>query len=537
MRSPRTPAQRSADQPWLARGPAAVACASIEAASIARSLLEAGGNAVDAACAAAWALAVVEPAESGLGGHGVALVRDPSGRVRILDAQSRAPLGATLRSVSAADQSRGIRSTTVPSLPHLLLELQHRFGRFGIERSILPAASLAERGVDLTPLGREHLRWSVESLRECPLACHRFLRGGNLPDTGALIRQPELARTLERLAAEGAGDLVSGGTATHLLDDMAARKGLIAPEDLRAVAIIERAPIEIAWGGHRILSTPPPAGGTQLLLALRLLEVDGWCTRSQPRSISRARALRAAFRERELVPDHPDDLTDAILRWLVSEERANDIARRASIGDAGLTPDTLGEAGDTTHLCVVDGEGWWVAITQSIQSVFGAKTMCPGAGFFYNNFLKTCPRERHRYRLGPGVLARSNAAPTLVLGERAGRWEPTLIAGAAGSRRIASALAAVIDLTVAHGVALPEAVRAPRVHALLDGTVWAENPMSRVEAELLHRLLGPVERLPARAYRAGAVHAIAREDRELVAVADPRREGVALAAHAPRGVP
>jgi gamma-glutamyltranspeptidase / glutathione hydrolase len=331
-------------------------------------------------------------------------------------------------------------------------------------------------------------------------------------------------------------DFYRGATAALITRDMEERGGLVTADDLAGVRVTVREPIEILWQGHRILSAPPPAGGVQTLLALRILERAPIPELADAeRTITRALALRLAFRERERWPDHPDDLTPAILRWLVSDERIEGILDRLASGaDRAIPLDSLGEAGDTTHLSVTDGSGRCVAITQSIQSVFGAKTGCAAAGFFYNNFLKTCPRERHAYRLGPRSLPQSNAAPTIALGRSGAAWMPRLLLGAAGSRRIASSIVQVIDATIGHGASLPEAVRGPRLHALLGQGAWVEAPLLREGgAAAIEAKLGPIRALPELAYQAGAIHAIAFDGRLAVGAADPRRDGVAIAVDPP----
>ena len=142
--------------------------------------------------------------------------------------------------------------------------------------------------------------------------------------------------------------------------------------------------------------------------------------------------------------------------------------------------------GDTTHLTVADDEGNVVALTQSIQSVFGAKVANPELGFVYNNYLWTCPRYPHPNQLAPGCMPRSNAAPTIIMEQRDGRSTPVMALGAAGSRRITSALLQTISQVIDRGRAIDEAVAAPRLHGLISGKVWIEDDIAT--PELLARL-------------------------------------------------
>lgn len=502
-----------------------------EATAIGAAVLREGGNAADAACAMAWALAVCEPAESGLGGQATALVRDPHGGVHVIDGHSRAPRLASRGELRRRDQRIGVRATSVPTMPAAIAFLRQRFGTRSDRELIEPAASLADRGHRLTELQRTQIAWTKGHLAACRLASQRFLEGGAVPATGHRIRQPELAATLRRLAERGVEDFYVGETAAMILRDMVARNGLVGEADLAAVEIRMSEPLAMDWCGHRVLSVPPPGGGAQIMLALRLAGDAARTGARAPTEAERRRAdaIRAAFRERERCPDHPDDLTPAVRAWLVSAERA-DVARAfLKLRPPSSGRDSMGEAGDTTHLCAADEHGMVVSLTQSIQSVFGAKTASPQAGFFYNNFLKTCPRGRHPYRLGPQSLPQSNAAPTLVLRRVGTSWSPALTLGAAGSRRLTTAIVQTIDGVIAHGLELPEAVRAPRLHALLERGAWVERPLLKaLGRKNLERAYGPVRALARLSYRAGAAQAIAfRTGGDMLGVADPRRDGSA----------
>jgi len=249
----------------------------------------------------------------------------------------------------------------------------------------------------------------------------------------------------------------------------------------------------------------------------------------------------AVFLERERLVVHPRDLTPSLLKWLLSDERASEIAKHIladcseNAGEAATE-----EPGETTHLCTVDGSGNAVALTQSIQSLFGAKVANGELGFLYNNYLCTCKRRRHPYQLGSGCIPQSNIAPTLVLrnglcGEAqsrggAGRGAgPLLVLGAAGSRRITSAILHVISGVVDRGMSLEEAVSLPRIHGLLSRKAHIERPAAT--DSLLKRLEKRFTSIRIRAphsYSMGGVQAIQfGNDRTLVGVADPRRDGVA----------
>jgi len=245
-----------------------------------------------------------------------------------------------------------------------------------------------------------------------------------------------------------------------------------------------------------------------------------------------ARVTRAVFRERERWPLRPEAIPPSLLRWLTGDERASEIAADIRSGsDLSGPPETEGP-GDTTHLCVADASGMVVSLTQSVQSLFGAKVAHRRLGFFYNNYLCTCPRTRHPSRLGSGSAPQSNAAPTLVLrpGPDGGE-EPVLALGAAGSRRITSSILQVAAGVLHRGLPLAEAMDAPRVHATSSGRVMLEARAATEEVlHLLSRRFRPIQIKAARSYAMGGVQAILRETGGTwIGAADPRREGTAHA--------
>jgi gamma-glutamyltranspeptidase/glutathione hydrolase len=493
-------------------------------------ILQRGGNAIDAAVGAAWALAVCEPSGSGLGGQTTVLVRAASGETVAVDGHSRAPAAASKRTVTRAQQHAGHRASTVPTTPATLDHIWKCWGSQSLARVLEPAIALADDGFKVTELHSRQLRWCRQSLNALP-GGRQFLRDGHRYLAGERFRQPRLARCLARLAREGIEDFYSGEVARATVRDMERNDGLIDAADLRRVGPpLEREPLEISYGVHKVLTMPPPGGGVELLLALRLLDRlsdDGWAQEPEHWYRYIAEVTSVAFAERERDPAHPDEWSDELGGLLLGDERVDMLARR--IGPASLVSAGPGreEPGETTHLCAADAEGNVVSLTQSIQSLFGAKVACDELGFLYNNYLTTCPRRPHRYRLGPLACARSNAAPTVVVGGDAGH-APLLALGAAGSRRIVSALLHAVSGVLDRGLPLPEVLDLPRAHARPSGTVWLEGPAATPEVvAALRGRFGEIEIRPARSYCMGAVQGIEFADGRPLGAADPRRDGVA----------
>ncbi len=518
----------------VARGPSCVVATAFPAASeAAMEILRSGGNAVDAAVAAAWALSVCEPSGSGLGGQTTMLIHLPDGKNVILDGHSHGPAGAGRKSISRSEQRRGARACTIPSTPATLGAASERFGRLPLSAVLGPATALANEGFAVTRLLRKQIQWCGTALEASPLARRRFMPDGKPLKTGSILRQPELGRALERISEFGVDDFYRGAIADDIVADMREQDGLITREDLSGCRLpVTREGLSIDHQGYRIVSVPPPGGGVQLLLGLRVLEKlglpEGCALPTWYAAI--AQVTRAIFQERDRWPVRADGTPRSLLAWLVSDERAEEIARGILAGNSGSDRPTAEGPGDTTHLCVADASGMVVSLTQSVQSLFGAKVANSRLGFFYNNYLCTCPRYRHPSRLASGATPQSNAAPTLVLRRRPdGGQDPILAIGAAGSRRITSSILQVMANILHRGMDLPEAVDAPRIHATTSGRVMLERRAAATDVlEEISRSFQPVQIKASRSYAMGGVQAIARDaNGDWIGAADPRREGTA----------
>ncbi len=492
-------------------------------------ILQAGGNAVDAAVAAAWALAVCEPSNSGLGGQSIALVRTADGKDAVIEGHSRAPAAVSLDTVAREQQRVGFRATTVPTTPLVLEDLRRRFGRMSLAEVLAPAITLADEGFPITRLHRRQLIWCRQSLTASPSANAMLLKRGELYDIGDLFRQQRLAVTLQRLASHGVEDFYHGQTARLIADDMRANDGLLNEADLQAVAAAAARPaLAFDYGGLQLVTVPPPAGGWQVALGLaellQLKEEEGLDEREHWYALV-GEATQRLFRKREELSTGRATLAhDDYLRLVGENVVVNDAATHRR-----LTSDTE-EPGETTHLCTADAEGNIVSLTQSIQSLFGARAACAPCGFLYNNYLVTCPREPHAHQLAGGCVPRSNSAPLLLSFEPDTVEKGRVIAmGAAGSRRATSALLQTISRVVHRGESLARAVDAPRFHVKLSRNAWLERS-DETEREL-PRLAQRFRRIDLRSrhsYAMGCVQAIElAADGSASGVADPRREGTA----------
>jgi gamma-glutamyltranspeptidase/glutathione hydrolase len=426
-------------------------------------------------------------------------------------------------------------------MPATLACAQQRYGSLSREQVMEPAIRLAHDGYAITKLQRRQLSWCRRVLRESPPTAKLFLKNGRSFKAGEVFRQPELARTLRRIARHGSEDFYHGQIARAIARDMKEHGGLICEKDLADCKLpVERTPVSIDYRGYQIVTVPPPGGGLQILLGLKIIEQlisDAAPADAESWYETLARTTQAVFDERDRSPLHPRDLTPSACDWFAGTEHAREIAERIRLAvSAEPNGPELEEPGDTTHLCVADDRGNVVSLTQSIQSLFGAKVANPRLGFLYNNYLSTCPRRRHPYQLTGNCMPRSNAAPTLVLENVQSSPDlpsvprPVLTLGAAGSRRITSAILQVITNVIDRGMSLEQAVAFPRVHGLKSRKLYIERPAAT--ESLINRFKKNFRAIKIKSphsYTMAAVQAIQfSNDGSLVGAADPRRDGAAL---------
>lgn len=240
------------------------------------AMLENGGNAIDAAVAAAFALGVCEPAASGLGGQTMMLIHyAPTGRTVALDGSSRAPNRANIEVFHdlEAERRRGYRAATVPSTPATLNYALQHYGKLKLPQVLQPACKLAEDGYEVSLL-QYQLTWRERKFLRLGTAAPFFLREGRHPyRPGAVFRQPTLAKTLKRLAQEGIEDFYTGETGRLIEQDMARNHGLIRKDDLAQIPVpIERRPVTGRFEGHRVFTMPPPGAGRTLIEMLNVYQ-------------------------------------------------------------------------------------------------------------------------------------------------------------------------------------------------------------------------------------------------------------------------
>jgi gamma-glutamyltranspeptidase / glutathione hydrolase len=480
-------------------------------AQVGADAMLAGGNAVDAAVAAMLASFACEPLLTSLGAGGYMLVVEPGEEPVLLDFFVEAPgrgahAGALATlvpiSVSFGDAIQvfniGPASVGTYGMAAGVCEASSRFGRIPLAELVRPAVNLARGGVVLNvPQAYviEILGGIVTSTPECSAL---FAPDGSLLRAGDVVRQPDLADALERLGAEGAAPFYTGDVGAAIVDWLSQHGGMVSAEDLAAYRVVSRTPIRVSYRGRDVVTNPPPSAGG-ILIAHALALLDGDTEPTHPPDVAQVVATMERT-QAERTPEFLEGLDDPefVKRFL---------ARRSPLGS-------------TTHIAVVDREGWACSVTCSNGSCSGV--VVPGTGLHLNNMLgeqDLNPLGFHRHP--PGRRMPSMMSPTAVLHDGA----PELVLGSAGSNRIRSAILQTIIRVIDDGLEAGEAVQAPRVH-FEDGIVYAEPGIDTAELERAGRAIGRFRELNL---FFGGVQAAAR-DREgrFSGGGDPRRGGAAL---------
>jgi gamma-glutamyltranspeptidase/glutathione hydrolase len=537
--------ERFDDQEMLRRSPASsgdwsasatrgmVATAHYLGTAAAFAMLERGGNAFDAAVAAAFALGVCEPAGSGLGGMTVILAHHAAtGRTFLIDGSCRAPRAASPSEVARSRRYRGHRAVAVPRGVATLRHALVRYGRLGRSDVLGPAIAIAQEGHATTPLQHALARRYRGPLRRGNAGALLLDEDHQPWPVETVLRQPALARTLRRLDDDGLEDFYRGAIAREIVADMERNEGFVRAGDLEGASeVSETEPI---WGrldDSRVATAGPPGGGLALLQMLQMASSVSWedLDLGHPRGVVQVAALIArarADRVRRRLLTGAEALGDAA--DLLDPRSAAQAAKECleeTPEHRGVTrpPEATGH-GETTHVSVMDGEGNVVSLTQSIERSFGAAVMTPELGFIYNGYLRAFKvrNQRHPHYLRPGAPARSNAAPTIVI--RDGRAWAAL--GSAGSERICSGIFEVLlRLRRDHPF---DAVHGPRLHATPQRHVlWEEERFPEGSRDALLERGFTLESLGPYSFQVGGLQLVTRDGPTFTGVADPRRDGAA----------
>ena len=527
---------------------AAVASAHPLATAAGKEILDAGGNAFDAAIAVAAALAVVEPYSSGIGGGGFFLLHRAADTFDVMiDAREIAP-GAAHRDLYLDDKGdiapgrsmNGALAAGIPGLPAGLAHLGAHYGALPLTATLAPAIRYARNGFEVTAHYKMMAGFRTEAMNADPETARIFLADGAAPALGTVLKQPDLATTLERIAAKGKAGFYAGETAEKLVAGVRAGGGIWQEADLARYEVAERAPIVGSYRGIRIVSAPPPSsGGIVLVEALNILEAYDYSTLdAAQRAHLTIEAMRRAYRDRAEFLGDPD-FTDVPVARLTDKAHARAIAGDLSLDHA--TPSSAlkpiappPQGAHTTHFSVLDAAGNRVAATLSVNFPFGCAFTPPGTGVLLNNEMDDFSSKAmtpNGYGLvgvdanaiAPYKRPLSSMTPTfLETADRVG------ILGTPGGSRIIS-MVLLGTLSYADGKAPADWVATPRYHHqyLPDEVLYEPKAFdAATRAELERR--GHTLTLSSREY--GNMHAILwdRVQGEVSAASDPRGEGAAL---------
>ena len=493
-----------------------VAAQEAQAAAVGAAILRRGGNAVDAAVATSFALAVTLPQAGNLGGGGFLVLWLPrTGRISTCAAAARsAPLPTAIAlgrgeavalnfretapqaaredlflnpdgSVNRERALRSLLSTGVPGTVAGLTQVQARYGCLPLHTVMQPAIDLAQRGF---PVGAElsaSLAAAAPLLKADPASARQFYKAdGSAYQPGELLRQPQLAASLRCIAEQGPACFYSGQLARQLVQLMQGGGGLITAADLAAYRAPWVTPLQATFRGHPVLTMPPPSGGgatlLQLLKVLEPLDLAASGLNSAATIHPMVEAMNLAYRDRNRLLGDPDQVAmplDRLLsdRYATEQRQRLRLDRHRPAAELEAEPSPAAEGTNTTHLSVVDRDGGLVATTTTLNTAYGNGITVPGAGFLLNNEMDDFTakpgaanayglRQGRQNAIAPGRRPLSSMTPTLVFRPDGA---PLLATGSPGGSRIITTVLQVLLNRFVHGLNLASAVAAPRLHSQL----------------------------------------------------------------------
>ena len=523
-------------------GKAAIASAHYLATEAGHEILAKGGNAFDAAVAVSSVLAVVEQTSSGVGGGAFWLLhRASDGFEVMIDGREMAPAAAHkdmyLNADGSVNRDLAVSGPMSAGIPGEIAGLDHlaaHYGKLPLAQSLQPAIRIAREGFPVYEKFHGMLKYKEADIRRWPAAVEAFLPEGRMPELGEVIKLPDLAVVLEKVAAEGRDGFYKGEIARRLVDGVQAGGGIWSMADLAGYTVKERAPIRTTYRGYELVTAPPPSsGGIAIVEMLNILEPYQVADLGKvQRAHLVVEAMRRAFRDRALYLGDSDF-------YPVPTARLTDVnyaaGLRAGIMFDKATPsnllpgrDNLPEGTDTSHFSIIDAEGNMVAATLTVNTIFGSKFMVPGTGFILNNEMddfSAKPGEPNAYGLigftaneiQPFKRPLSSMTPTLLLGED----KVAAIGTPGGARIITMVLLGILDFMDGNE---PESwVSLPRYHhQYLPDKVYAEkDAFSTAEVAALEAMGHAVE---VRERPWGNMHGVMwnRKTGEVTAASDPR---------------
>jgi len=457
------------------------------AADVGLAVLKSGGNAIDAAVAVGFALAVTHPFAGNIGGGGFMLIRLADGRTTFIDFREKAPQKATHNMYldASGDLTRdsvfGWRAVGVPGTVRGLELAQKKYGSKHWADLLQPAVTLASTGFPISYAQARSFRANADGLSLFPDSKRIFLKDGAFYEVSEILKQPDLAHTLERIARNGANEFYKGETARILAREMERNGGLITLQDLHDYQAVERKPLEGDYKGYHIItSSPPSSGGVGILQMLAMLDGTSY-EKSKAGSATAyhylAEVMRRFYADRNEYLGDPDFRKNPLTAML---DPVYIRARRATIDPVLATasdqirpglPAGAVEGSDTTHYNIADEQGNIVAVTYTLNNAYGSKVNVPGAGFLLNDEMDDFAAkpgtpnlfglvQGEANAIAPGRRPLSAMTPTIVLKN----GKPFLVLGAPGGSRIITAVLQVILNVIDFEMNVQDAIDFPRIH-------------------------------------------------------------------------
>jgi len=474
------------DEPLVRAKHGMVVSAQHLATQVGIDILKQGGNAVDAAVAVGYALAVVHPCCGNIGGGGFMTIHLADGKNLFLDFREKAPLAATPDMMQGAAgkvvKGRSTKTYLGVGVPGTVMgfdEALKKYGTMKLRQVIAPAIKLARDGYVLQPGDVRILDTSTDFFRQYPNVAATFLDDGQPWKAGQVLKQPQLAATLELIAKGGTRAFYEGPIAAAVVKASQANGGLLTLKDFKDYTVQWERPIECGYRGYTIYSAPPPSsGGTTICETLQIIApypFAEWGFHSTRSTHYFVEAERRAFADRNTYLGDPAFVDNPVTRLLSAEHAAE---LRASIEPDKATPSSevkgsLGpyQATNTTHYSVVDDQGNAVAVTYTVNSYFGIKQIAGDTGFFLNNEMDdftSKPGVPNQFglvqgqanQIEPGKRPLSSMSPTIVLKDGKLR----MVTGSPGGSTIISTTMESILNVVEHGMNVKQAIDAPRIH-------------------------------------------------------------------------
>lgn len=518
-----------------------VATSKYEASKVGIDIIKNGGNAIDAAVASGFALSVTEPQSSGLGGGGFMTIRiADTGETVFLDFREIAPLKATPemwvvgedKKVVNDEKMTGGKAIGVPGEVAGFIYALEKYGTMSLEEVMQPAIDLAENGYEVTPTLSSAIKNAVDRFIKFPEAGKVYLKDGFPYEIGDTFKNPDLAKTMKKIAKEGKDAFYKGEVAEAIVKSVQEANGVLTLEDLANYEIEVREPVSGTYRGYEIISSPPPSsGGAHVVQILNMMEnydISSLELNSAEHLHLLSEIFKISFADRSKYMGDTA-FVDVPLKGIASKEYAKELIKQIDLeksktfeaGDPWMY-----EHQDTTHYSIADKQGNLVSITKTINGNFGSGVLAGGTGVILNNEMGDFDLGAGKANsVAPGKKPLSSMSPTIVLKD----GKPFMVVGSPGATKIITTVVQIISNVIDRNMDIQDAINVPRIY---DNTANEIGYETRIPQEVIDKLVGMGHKVAAGeewSKMFGSVHAVKfEEDGTLRGGADPRKDGKAL---------